>query len=153
VGLARHSGGVMAAAALLAACSTGGSGQAPPTARSSTGVTTASGTVTSSPRVTPPPATTTTTEALIPQLTPEVAAKALFTAWGQGDRVGALHVATVEAVATLFAQAPQPFSDRGCQEPLAGHSACAFGVGAGLVQLETVTLAGGWVVQSVVINS
>jgi hypothetical protein len=52
----------------------------------------------------------------------------------------------------LFAQPVQPFSDRGCQDPQAGNSSCAFGLGGGLVQIETVSLAGGWVVASVAVN-
>ena len=82
-----------------------------------------------------------------------MAATALFDAWRRGDRHGALQVATQVAVDTLFARPPQADSDRGCQEPLNGQSSCAFGVGGGLVQVQTVTLAGGWVVQSVSVDA
>jgi hypothetical protein len=61
-------------------------------------------------------------------------------------------VASAGAVATLFAQPVAPFSDRGCQDPQAGNSSCAFGLGGGLVQIQTVSLAGGWVVGSVAVN-
>jgi hypothetical protein len=97
-------------------------------------------------------ATTTTTVALIPQETPDLAATMLLQDWDNHDRHAAEQVAVPSAVATLFAEAPQPFSDRGCQNPIATMSNCAFGLGvSNLVQLQTVTLAGGWVVQTVVL--
>jgi hypothetical protein len=84
---------------------------------------------------------------------PDAAANALLAAWGRGDRVGARRVATTDAVATLFFYPPRPVSDRGCQDPLNGRAACAFGVGSGLVQLQTVTaLVGGWYVESLTVN-
>jgi hypothetical protein len=84
---------------------------------------------------------------------PDAAANALFAAWKHGDRVGARRVATADVVATLFFYPPRPVSDRGCQDPLSGQSACAFGVGGGLVQLQTVmALAGGWYVESLTVN-
>jgi hypothetical protein len=97
-------------------------------------------------------ATTTTTVALIPQETPDLAATMLLQDWQNHDRHAALQVAVPSAVATLFAQAPQSISDRGCQNPIATQSNCAFGLGtSSLVQLQTVSLAGGWVVQTVTI--
>jgi hypothetical protein len=100
------------------------------------------------------PAAPTTTVALIPQETPDLAATALLTAWRAGDRHGALLVAIPSAVDALFAQGPQSFSDRGCQSPLNGMASCAFGIGgnAAIAQIQTVTLAGGWVVQTVAVN-
>jgi len=100
------------------------------------------------------PAATSTTVALIPQETPDLAATALLSAWRAGDRHGALLVAIPSAVEALFAQAPQSFSDRGCQSPLNGMASCAFGIGANaaIAQIQTVTLAGGWVVQMVAVN-
>ena len=84
---------------------------------------------------------------------PDAAANALFAAWEHGDRVGARRVATADAVATLFFYPQTPVSDRGCQDPLNGQAACAFGVGGGLVQLQTVTaLVGGWYVESLTVN-
>jgi len=77
----------------------------------------------------------------------------LFAAWRAGDRVGALKVASAGAVATLFAQAPQPYSNRDCQTGIDGRSYCAFGVGSGLVQLLTVYVDGGWLVQSLVFET
>jgi hypothetical protein len=149
VGLARR-GGPLLALALLAACNSSGSPPspttaAPPPAASSTAA---------PPSPTTTVAATTTTEALVPVGSPDAAANALLAAWRQGDRVAAGRIATPDAVAALFfALHPQSFSDRGCQDPLAGRSACAFGVGAGLVQLQTVmALAGGWYVESVTVN-
>jgi len=77
----------------------------------------------------------------------------LLDAWQNHDRHAAEQVAVPSAVATLFANPPEPFSDRGCQNPIANQSNCAFGLGtSSLVQLQTVTLAGGWVVQTVTVN-
>ena len=139
---------------LIAACSGGGSAPQPSTAppgRSTTvaQVTTTSTSSTSSTTAAP---ATTTTEALTPQATPDAAAKTLLDAWRRGDRVAALHVATPAAVDALFATPPQTYSDRGCQDPSSGNSACAFGIGNGLAQLQTSSLAGGWIVQSVTVN-
>ena len=139
---------------LIAACSGGGSAPQPSTAppgRSTTvaQVTTTSTSSTSSTTAAP---ATTTTEALTPQATPDAAAKTLLDAWRRGDRVAALHVATPAAVDALFATPPQTYSDRGCQDPSSGNSACAFGVGNGLAQLQTASRAGGWIVQSVTVN-
>jgi hypothetical protein len=115
-------------------------------------------TTTSTPPSTAPPvpptvaATTTTTVALIPQETPDLAATMLLQDWQNHDLHAAEQVAVPSAVATLFAQAPQAVSDRGCQNPIATQSNCAFGLGASsLIQLQTVGLAGGWVVQTVVL--
>lgn len=141
--------GVLAATAvaLLAACSGGGGPGRKPAPTSTTPA--------------PPPTTatttpgaTTTTVALIPQETPELAATALFAAWRDHDRHAALVVAVPAAVDTLFGQPVASSSDRGCQQPLDGRSSCAFGIGgqAAIAQVQTVTLAGGWVVQSVVIT-
>jgi hypothetical protein len=89
----------------------------------------------------------------VPVASPDAAANALFAAWERGDRVAARQVAAADAVATLFFYPPRPVSDRGCQDPLSGRAACAFGVGSGLVQLQTVmALVGGWYVQSVTVN-
>jgi hypothetical protein len=95
----------------------------------------------------------TTADPLVPVASPDVAANALFAAWERGDRGAARRVATDDAVATLFFYPPKPLSDRGCQDPLGGRSACAFGVGGGLVQVQTVmALVGGWYVESVTVN-
>jgi hypothetical protein len=130
----------------LAACTSGNtpSRGTPP----STSPTTPSST-TPSPTTAAP--TTSTTVALIPQETPDLAATALLAAWHDGDRHAALVVAVPPAVTALFAQAPEAFSDRGCQQPLNGAASCAFGLGgdAAIAQVQTVSLAGGWVVQAV----
>jgi hypothetical protein len=108
-------------------------------------------------RATAAPATTTvapatTTEALVPQRTPDIAARSLFDAWSKGDRAAALHVATPAAVAALFARPVASYSDRGCQDPISDRALCAFGVGDGLAQVGTVSLAGGWVVETVTLE-
>ena len=104
-----------------------------------------------SPPTTEP--TTTTTIALIPQETPDLAATMLLDAWENHDRHAAAQVAVPSAVTTLFAYPPQSISDRGCQNPIATQSMCAFGLGASsLIQLVTVSLAGGWVVQSLTVG-
>ena len=136
---------------LIAACSGGGSATPPSTAPPERSTTVAPAATTSTSSTTAAPATT-TTEALTPQATPDAAAKTLLDAWRRGDRVAALHVATPAAVDALFASPPQTYSDRGCQDPSSGNSACAFGVGNGLAQLQTASLAGGWIVQSVTVN-
>jgi hypothetical protein len=145
----------MAAAVGLAACtsaSTPSHGATPSTATgpTATGPTTAGPTITGPSPTTVAP-TTTTTVALIPQETPDLAARALLNAWHDGDRHAALVVAVPTAVMALFAQAPEAFSDRGCQQPLNGAASCAFGLGgdAAIAQVQTVSLAGGWVVQAV----
>ncbi len=90
----------------------------------------------------------------MPVGSPDAAAGALFGAWHAGDRAAAGRVATPSAVATLFFYPPGSFSDRGCQDPISGQAMCAFGVGSGLVQVQTVmALAGGWYVQSLTVNS
>ncbi len=136
----------------LAACSGRSSRSAPlpaPTTGAAPSVTTAT-----TARV-PPTSTTTTVKKpavdLIPQETPDLAATALLAAWTRGDRHAALQVAAEAAVDVLFARPPQTSSDRGCQQPLNGASSCAFGLAGdtGLVQIRTVTLAGGWVVSQV----
>jgi hypothetical protein len=93
--------------------------------------------------------------ALIPQETPDLAAEQLLTAWRNGDRASALAVAVPSAVASLFANPPQSFEDRGCQVPQNGMSNCAYGLGddAGIAQIDTVSLDGGFVVQSVTVLS
>jgi hypothetical protein len=126
----------------------GGGGGGPSSGSLSTAPATPASTVTT--RV--PAPTTTTAVPIAPQRTPDAAATALLAAWSHGDRVGARRVASAGAVATLFAQPVGPFSDRGCQDPQAGNSSCAFGLSGGLVQIQTVSLAGGWVVGSVAVN-
>ncbi len=143
---------VVALVTVIAACSGGGSATPPSTAALEPSTTMAPGTTTSTSSTTAAPATT-TTEVLTPQATPDAAAKTLLDAWRRGDRVAALHVATPAAVDALFATPPQTYSDRGCQDPSSGNSACAFGVGNGLAQLQTASRAGGWIVQSVTVNS
>jgi hypothetical protein len=145
---------VLAAALLaIAACSSSGGSPHPPAAAPAPSAT-------PSAPASSPPATaslttaqpTVTTQALIPQESPDLAAKALFDAWSKGDRVGALHVATPAAVAALFAHPVVPYSDRGCQDPISARALCAFGLGSGLAQIGTVTLAGGWVVETVTLE-
>ena len=126
---------------LLAACGGGGT--------SATTATTA-GPTTIAAAARPTTSTASSAVSLIPQTSPDVAAVALLNAWRAGDRVAAARVATPDAVASLFAQPPQSFSARGCQDPIGGRSACSFGVGGGVVDLNTVTIAGGWVTDSVV---
>jgi hypothetical protein len=136
-------GAPVIAVALLAACTSGSAKPAAttPTAAPGHSVTSA------------PPSPVTTADPLVPVASPDAAANALFAAWGRGDRGGARRVATDDAVATLFFYPPRPVSDRGCQDPLGGRSACAFGVGGGLVQVQTVmALVGGWYVESVTVN-
>jgi len=142
----------MAAAAvtLVTACG-GGSSVPPPSSAVPPPSSVAPARTTSTTSTTAAPATT-TTEALTPQPSPDAAAKGLLNAWRRGDRVGALHVATTAAVDALFAAPAEPYSDRGCQDPSSGNSACAFGIGNGLAQLQTGSLAGGWIVQSVTVN-
>ncbi|MHB8464841.1 MAG: hypothetical protein ACYDD7_08395 [Acidimicrobiales bacterium] len=89
------------------------------------------------------------TTVIAPQPSPDVAANALLQAWQVGDRAVAARVASASAVATLFAHAPQPVSDRGCQDPVGGQASCAFGVGSGLVTVHTVMAGGGWIVDEV----
>jgi len=144
---------VLGAAALVAVSATACS-SSHPAAVPGTSVTTASsvGTApsTSAALTTTTTATPTpTTEALIPQQSPDVAARALFDAWAKGDRVAALHVATPAAAEALFARPVASYSDRGCQDPISDRALCAFGVGDGLAQVGTVSLAGGWVVERV----
>ena len=133
---------VVAIVVLLTACGGGGGG----------GKSTPSAT-TNPPSPSPSTATQTTTTTTqvsqIPQASPDAAAVAVLNAWRAGDRAAAARVATPTAIATLFAQPPQGFSSRGCQDPLAGRSACSFGIGGGLVDVNTVTLAGGWLVDGV----
>jgi len=93
-----------------------------------------------------------TTVALVPQRSPDVAARSLFDAWTKGDRAGALQVATAAAVGALFARPVVAYSDRGCQDPISDRAMCAFGIGDGLAQVGTVSLAGGWVVESVTLE-
>jgi hypothetical protein len=137
--------------AVLAACSGASGGtDSRSTAPPSTSVTVPATTTTPATLVTPatgPP----TTVALIPQETPDLAATALFTAWNAGDRHAALVVAIPSAVDALFAVPPAAFSDRGCQTPISAIASCAFGIGneAAIAQIHTVSLDGGWVVQSV----
>ena len=95
---------------------------------------------------------TTTTEPLVPQKSPDIAAQSLFDAWRRGDRSAALHVATPAAVAVLFGQPVASYSDRGCQDPISDRALCAFGIGSSLAQIGTVSLAGGWVVETVTIE-
>jgi hypothetical protein len=45
-----------------------------------------------------------------------------------------------------------PYSDRGCQDPISDRALCAFGLGDGLAQVGTVSLAGGWVVERVTLE-
>ena len=137
-------GAPVIAVALLAACTSG---------------TTKAGTTTpaASPRhavaSVAPPSPVTTADPLVPVASPDAAANALFAAWERGDRGAARRVATDGAIATLFFYPPRPVSDRGCQDPLSGRSACAFGVGNGLVQVQTLmALAGGWYVDSLTVN-
>ncbi|HVM67371.1 MAG TPA: hypothetical protein VMU14_21045 [Acidimicrobiales bacterium] len=155
---------------MLAACSTGHA--APAAARApapATGATTSlapapqpvpgSGatsapTTSRAPVPAPPPVSGAppTTEALIPQESPDIAARSLFDAWSRGDRAGALHVATPAAVDALFAHPVASYSDRGCQDPISDRALCAFEVGDGLAQIGTVSLAGGWVVERVTLE-
>jgi hypothetical protein len=135
---------------LLAACSS-----SPPPRAATAPAPPSTAPAPSAARTTAPPATTVqppTTEALIPQESPEIAARALFDAWSKGDRVGALHVATPAAVAALFAHPVASYSDRGCQDPISDRALCAFGLGGGLAQVGTVSLAGGWVVETVTLE-
>lgn len=90
-----------------------------------------------------------TTEALLPQTSPDVAARSLLDAWRRADRLAALHLATTTAVDTLFSRPAQSYEDRGCQDPIAGRASCSFGAGNTLLDLGTVSLAGGWVVDQV----
>jgi hypothetical protein len=140
-------------AAAVTAC-TGGSGSHPPASTTPSGALTSTTRPASRGVTAPSPTAPATTVALIPQETPELAARALLTAWSKGDRHGALQVASPAAVAALFAVAAESFSDRGCQDPLNGQSSCAYGLGGdtGIAQITTVSLAGGWVVQSVSVN-
>jgi hypothetical protein len=136
-------GAPVIAVALLAAC-TAGTAKAP----SATPPTSVRGQVT-----TASPSSPTTADPLVPVGSPDAAASALFAAWARGDRAAARQVATGDAVATLFFYPPRPVSDRGCQDPLGGRSGCAFGVGSGLIQVETVmALVGGWYVDAVTVN-
>lgn len=99
------------------------------------------------------PLRTTTTIAIenVPQPTPQLAAAAMLEAWGRGDRVGALRVASAAAVDSLFARPPSPAQGWGCQEPVAQTSDCAFGLGdSGLLVVHTKEVAPAlWVVDSV----
>jgi hypothetical protein len=98
-------------------------------------------------------APTATTEALVPQSSPDLAARALFAAWSKGDRAAALQVATPAAVAALFGQPVASYSDRGCQDPISARALCAFEIGDGLAQVGTVRLlAGGWAVDTVTLE-
>jgi ABC-type transport system substrate-binding protein len=136
-------GAPVIAVALLAAC-TAGTSKVPTSGAPASvpgHVTTAS------------PSSPTTADPLVPVGSPDAAANALFAAWAGGDRAAARRVATADAVATLFFYPSRPISDRGCQDPLNGQSACAFGVGNGLIQLHTVmALVGGWYVESLTVN-
>jgi len=135
---------------VLAACSGGNgadsSSAAPPSGSVVVPATTTAPTTPITPATAPP-----TTVALIPQETPDLAATALLTAWNAGDRHAALVVAIPSAVDALFAVPPAAFSDRGCQTPISAIASCAFGIGdeAAIAQIHTVSLDGGWVVQSV----
>jgi len=141
----------------VAACSSAGPRSAPTTgtgpATTTTVATTTPFPTTTTVAAATTAAPTTTTPALSPQPTPLAAASALLAAWRAGDRAGAGRVATPAAVAALFAGAPQAYTDRGCQDPLNGTSACAFGAGSGLIQLQTLNVPAGWIVQSVTVNS
>jgi hypothetical protein len=144
---------VFAAALLLAACSSAAHGTATaPAAAPATGAAAPAAPITSPAATATTVRPTTTTEALIPQESPDLAAQALFSAWGRGDRAAALHVATPAAVAALFDRPVAAFSDRGCQQPISERALCAFAVGSGLAQVGTVNLAGGWVVEAVTLE-
>jgi len=140
---------VLAAALVAVAACSGGGRPAATATPGPTSTRAAPSTVEVAPA---PAATTPTTEALIPQETPDIAARSLFDAWSRGDRVGALHVATPAAVDALFAHPVASYSDRGCQDPISDRALCAFGVGDGLAQIGTVSLAGGWVVERVTLE-
>ena len=140
---------------LAAACSSGAASHAagptaPATAAPLPAMTLAT---TAAPTTTTTAAPATTTVALAPVSSPLAAADALLGAWRAGDRQAAARVATPDAVAALFAGPPRAYSDRGCQDPLNGASACAFGAGSGLIQLQTINVPAGWIVESVTVNS
>ena len=97
------------------------------------------------------PASTSTTLPLVtPQITPDAAAAALLDAWQRGDRAAGEHLGSPAAVAAIFQLQPRPTNPRGCQDPIAGNSMCAYMYGDALLQLRTVTLGAGWTVQEVV---
>ena len=96
------------------------------------------------------PPTTAAPPGLIPQDSPGTAATTLFRAWSTGNRRLAGQVATPAVVDALFGRPATDVSNRGCQDPVGGQASCAFRAGDGLVQVHTVTLAGGWVVDSIV---
>ena len=156
MGIARAA--ILGASALLAAtaCS-GGTTRAHAAgapSSSTSGTPSATTPTTLSPTtLSPTAAPTATTEALAPQSSPDVAARALFGAWSKGDRSAALRVATPAAVTTLFARPVASYSDRGCQDPISARALCAFGIGDGLAQVGTVAVpAGGWVVDTVTLE-
>lgn len=101
----------------------------------------------------PASTSTSTTEPIVtPQTSPDAAAGALIEAWQRDDRALADHLGSPGAVGTLFQLAKQPTAARGCQDPLAGSSLCAFMYGTTLLQLQTIALGGGWTVQSASVN-
>jgi len=100
--------------------------------------------------------TTPTTElqARTPRATAREAVDVLLLAWGAGDRDLAADVADQRAVDALFAVAPEPPEDRGCNEPPAGGATyCVFRLVAGELQIRATPRGGGFVVDFVILGS
>ena len=105
------------------------------TTTTTTSTTGAPGTSTTTSTTTATVPGTTTTETggpYFPFTTPDAAVMAFVNTWRHGDRAGAAHVATPDAIASLFAVPPptSAFDFRGCNSGLGGMSSCIYRVGA-----------------------
>lgn len=102
---------------------------------------------------------TTTTSTTLPQTplpTGREAIDAVLAAWQAGDPVAASLVASPEAVAALFAIAPEPAEDRGCNTGnVQVNVQCVFRLSVGELQVRAAPTAdgSGFLVDFVILGS